>query len=208
MKFTIFSAVLLAALSAHADFADLENAPGSKYDVLLESYRSSTAPASAADFGDQPKSALHCDLASKQDPDTLSPTSIGVETALIQAAVPATPGTPAQVIPGNGPLFPGRTIPGKPGTPAIPEKTATVIIMDQSPDTMKPEDAALFTNQTTATDFVIALAKNSKGIYSDLGAPVSILVRKKDGYLPFIVTKPGISGPLYVGYCYSADQAK
>lgn len=177
--------MLFTVGSVRAEFAEFERPQGTSFDLILESYQTAPQPASLADFSLPAPQVLTCEIVIAEKPnDLVEGTSIYIGQHILREAIPATPA--------HGPLFPA-----KPAVPAVTEPV--VYIGAHAPD---QEMINLFHNSLTATDFVISLDKNDKGVYFDIGSPVRILFRKKENYLPFVLFKSDETKPFLVGYCY------
>jgi hypothetical protein len=184
MKNMTSFAVVLASLLFSGALAQADSP--TTYQTLLNAYNTATQPASAADFGPQTVSPLKCAIVLTATPTDVGTTSLGTEQFITSPAVPATPA--------YGPLIPA--------TPGTPEKTATVVVLmgDPTPDQLTQDTLAVFSNQTTATDFIIAVAHNDQDVYSDLGDSIQILIRKSGNIFPFVIENA--STTVAVGYCY------
>ena len=222
MMSTVFFAILLGAtcpleaaslgvISREVTTGNIKSTSGeSNYQTLLDTYNSSSSPASISDFINQ--SAKTCVIASEEDQDlnTVSYTLVHAYCAKILVAASEAkdiPAIPAYDIPSAGPLLPARhvnEIPAKhiPATSEICDTKANNKLL-MGGDWIKnasSDQLSVFSNKVEGSNFVISVANNSQGIYSDIGGDVTISIRKKDGLFPFLVESS--KGIVYSGYCY------
>jgi hypothetical protein len=203
MKNLAYLASALVALTAAPAFAD------SSYQTLMNAYQSSTSPASMSDFINQPLKT--CVAVSQATPNENETTQVMVKCGkVLTPASPAKdiPAVAAYDVPADGPLLPAHhvdAVPAEhiPATAEVCDANDNLLLMIATVDeetALTADELAVFSNAQTNTDFVIGVAKNSQGVYSDIGDNVQILIRKQGSVFPFVVKSD--AGIVFNGYCY------
>lgn len=115
--------------------------------------------------------------------------------------MPAIPAKHLEALPAEGPLLPAEPARDIPAQAQVCAPGAEVVVVGSDwMNRITANRLKVFSNEVTSTDFVINVAKNHLGIYSDIGDDVQTFIRHEANYYPFIVqSKDGIK---YSGYCY------
>jgi hypothetical protein len=169
----------------------------SRYQTLLDAYNGASKSADIAYF--EQNTFKKCTTVKNSADDATSYTNFGVFCTNV--LVPAAPARHIEAQPADGPLLPAEPAHDIPAQALVCAPGAAVLAVGS--DWIKeitPRKLKVFSNEVTNTDFVIAVAKNFLGIYSDIGDEIKILVRHQANYYPFIIqSKDGIK---FSGYCY------
>jgi len=175
MKKLLFVNLVLALLISRASLVQASEVK-TNYQVLVDAFNSTSTPAALSDFPATPGLRL-CDLISSDDPDFFDRIGFAVTQKII------TPGVPEVNIPDNGPLLPGKH------SPAIPAVT----------------QVALYAQWFGFPYDNLFTLINSPNALEVVAGTNRILIRKKDGYFPFVIERDygnGIPAILASGYCY------